>query len=218
MRFDVPVTPDGDEGRELIQDELADPVYHEGRNLLDVILEWIRDAWHSVNQSVEENDVIFVPLVIVLLIIITVVVIIALTRSGFSNTRSALKQSSVVFSEQPLSAEEYRQRSITAASDLKWERALQERFRAIVRSMEERMMFDERPGRTAQEAVAGATSVLPEFADALHLAAQAFDATLYGKQAADAASYEALVALDSSIENARPQATTLSVETIGAAP
>ena len=56
-----------------------------------------------------------------------------------------------------------------------WADAVRERLRAVVRSLEERAVLDERPGRTADEAAAEAGTALPTCADDLRRSARLFD-------------------------------------------
>ncbi|PWS41256.1 hypothetical protein DKT74_28560, partial [Streptomyces sp. ZEA17I] len=90
------------------------------------------------------------------------------------------------------------------AAALRWTEAVQERMRAIVRSLEERALLDPRPGRTADEAAAEAGRVLPDHATRLRSAAREFDDVTYGGRAAGQPAYLALRTLDTELDEAKP--------------
>ena len=81
---------------------------------------------------------------------------------------------------------------------------MRERLRAVVRSLEERAVLDERPGRTADEAAAEAGRALPGCAAGLRSAAVLFDEVWYGGRPAGPESYAALRDLDAQVQAARP--------------
>ena len=65
-----------------------------------------------------------------------------------------------------------------------------ERFRAIVRELEERAVLAEQPGRTAGEAAAAAAGRLPALAAELAAAARLFDDVRYGGRVATPAAHD----------------------------
>lgn len=95
----------------------------------------------------------------------------------------------------------------------RWNQAVQERTRAIVRSLEERALLDPRPGRTADEAAAEASRSLPAHADELRLAVRVFDDVTYGGRTADEPAYRRVEELDSALERTRPTLDTASTGT-----
>ena len=78
------------------------------------------------------------------------------------------------------SAAEHRADAERAAAAGDWEEAVRQRFRALVRALEERDVLDERPGRTADEAAAEAARSMPASAAELAWAARQFDDVAYG--------------------------------------
>lgn len=89
----------------------------------------------------------------------------------------------------------------------RWNQAVQERMRALVRSLEERTLLDPRPGRTADEAAAAAGHALPTYDARLRAAARVFDDVTYGGRSADRAAYLTLLDLDRAVETATPRLT-----------
>lgn len=113
--------------------------------------------------------------------------------------------SAPLFDAGPRTAAEHRATAAAHAAQGHWNRAVQERMRAVVRSLEERALIEPRPGRTADEAAAEAAASLPGHTDRLHTAARQFDDVAYGGRSADEAAYERLAALDEDLERTRPQ-------------
>lgn len=85
------------------------------------------------------------------------------------------------------------------------DRALRERFRAMIRALEQGGLLPTRRSRTADEAVDDTTSVLPpEAHDGMQPAARAFDEVVYGGRAASRADYLQLDQLDRYSQSAPP--------------
>jgi hypothetical protein len=118
--------------------------------------------------------------------------------------RRAPATTAPLFDERPRSAADHRAAAEAHAARSHWTRAVQERMRAIVRSLEERALLDVRPGRTADEAAAEAATGLPGHGDRLRSAARDFDAVTYGGRTADQATYQRLSELDRDLEHTRP--------------
>ncbi|MYX39924.1 DUF4129 domain-containing protein, partial [Streptomyces sp. SID89] len=110
-----------------------------------------------------------------------------------------------LFDDRPRSAADHRAAAEAHAAQGHWSQALQERMRAVVRSLEERALLDTRPGRTADEAAAEAGRTLPGHTDRLHAAARDFDDVTYGGRTATEESYRRIAALDQELEHTRPQ-------------
>ncbi|CAO0832539.1 hypothetical protein SMICM17S_08661 [Streptomyces microflavus] len=106
--------------------------------------------------------------------------------------------------ERGRSAAQHRAAADAHAAALRWTEAVQERMRAIVRSLEERALLDPRPGRTADEAAAEAGRALPDHATRLRSAARDFDDVTYGGRTAGQPTYLALRALDTELDEAKP--------------
>jgi hypothetical protein len=97
-----------------------------------------------------------------------------------------------------------------------WTLAVAERFRAVVRALEERAVLDERPGRTAQEAAEAAAERLPGLAGPLHVAASRFDDVVYGDLPAGPADDAAVRALDEQVSAARAESVAPAEAVAGA--
>nr|WP_202547313.1 DUF4129 domain-containing protein [Streptomyces sp. SID2119] len=118
--------------------------------------------------------------------------------------RSSRTPDALFESDGPRSAAQHRAAADAHAAALRWTEAVQERMRAIVRSLEERALLDPRPGRTADEAATEAGRALPGHATRLRSAARDFDDVTYGGRAAGQPTYLALRALDTELDEAKP--------------
>ena len=68
-----------------------------------------------------------------------------------------------------------------AAAQRDWATAVVERFRAIIRSLDERGALEDYPGMTAHEAATIAAASVIKHADELHRAGALFDSVRYGE-------------------------------------
>jgi hypothetical protein len=135
--------------------------------------------------------------VVILVGLLALGLFLALRRTG--GVRRARPGDAVVFVGRVRDAAEYRTASARAAAAGDFHGAVLDRFRAIVRTLEQRGVLDERPGRTADEAAAEAGSVRPELALGLRRGAGAFDEVAYGGRPGHREVYEALVRLDEAV-------------------
>lgn len=202
--FEVPVEPGPEEARELLVRELAKEEYQDARpgvleSVLQAILDWLAGLIAQLN-GFSPNLGTLVLVVAALLLIGAAVWLVKPRRNARSRAAAEMFDGAV-----PLTADEHRRNSRAAAARGDWDAALTERFRALVRSMEERVVLDPRPGRTADEAAAGIAAAFSTEAGRLRVAANRFDAVRYGKVPATPADLDQLAALDDSLAAASPQ-------------
>ncbi|MCQ0022955.1 DUF4129 domain-containing protein [Streptomyces somaliensis DSM 40738] len=198
--LDVPRVP----AREAAERELSKPVYGEDeRNLLlraaDAFFEWVGDLFDAASGATPGGWV-----GVVVITVIAVALLGALWwRLG--TPRRAPASADPLFAEAPRTAGDHRAAAERYAAAGRWNQAVQERMRAVVRSLEERTVLDPRPGRTADEAAAEAGRALPAHADGLRAAAREFDDVTYGGRTADQHAYRRLKDLDAAVQRARPR-------------
>jgi hypothetical protein len=84
-----------------------------------------------------------------------------------------------------------------------WADAVRERLRAISRELEERVLVDRRPGRTAYELATEAAIALPTAGPMVREAADIFAGIWYGTVQATEADYRRLTEIDTSVRAAR---------------
>ncbi|MEU3049495.1 DUF4129 domain-containing protein [Streptomyces sp. NPDC006984] len=197
---DVPRVP----AREAAERELSDPAYREHEpNLLeralDAFLNWVGELFDGLSGSGPGGVVGLAVFAVVLGFFLTAL----WWRMG--SPRRTATPSDTLFDDGPRSAAQYRASAEEHAAAERWNQALQDRMRALVRSLEERAILTARPGRTADEAATEAGGALPEHAGELRSAARAFDDVTYGGRSADRGMYERLRSLDTAVERTRPR-------------
>ncbi|MFF5427151.1 MULTISPECIES: DUF4129 domain-containing protein [unclassified Streptomyces] len=201
---DVPVDISRVPAREAAERELSDPAYHQNdpsllQRGLNRFWEWLGDLLDEASGAAPGG---------VLGLVVVAVVVLALVAALWwrlgTPRRSPSTSAESLFEDGPRTAAEHRASAARHASAGRWNQAVQERMRAVVRSLEERTLIDPRPGRTADEAAAEAGRSLPSHAEALRLAARAFDDVTYGGRTADEAAYLRLSELDTALERTRP--------------
>ncbi|MGW0791808.1 DUF4129 domain-containing protein [Streptomyces sp. NPDC002911] len=204
---DIPVGTPRVPAREAAQDELSDPRYHEhDPNLLerglDRFWDWVGDLFAGAAGAAPGG-----PLGLVVLVL-------AVAGPGaalwwrLGTPRRTVRTPETLFGGTTRSTADHRTTAAAHAEARRWTEAVQERMRALVRSLEDRAVLDPRPGRTADEAAAEAGRLMPAHADRLRAAARAFDDVTYGGRTADEGAYLTLCTLDLDLEAAKPLLTT----------
>jgi hypothetical protein len=205
--LDVPVEPDADQARSWLRAELANPVYHQGPSLLDRFLTWLWQTLNGAGQAIGNIDPVLAAVVAVS-VVAAAVGIGLLVAGPVRRARTAARASVDVLGDDIRSAAQIRVDADAHAAAGRWDEAVLDRFRAILRALEERTVLDPRPGRTAHEAAELAGIRLPSCADDLRWAGRLFDDVCYGDVAADAAADARLRSLDRTTMATRP--TTLT--------
>jgi len=200
----VPVDLGRDEAAQLARDELAKQVYRDaGPGLVERLVRWLLEqAGRLLDGAAGVSPGGYAGLVVVLLLVAAAVVAVRLKVGPLS--RRATREEAL-FVGRTRTAAQHRAAADAHAATGAWAEAVRERLRAVVRSLEERAVLDERPGRTADEAAAEAGRALPDCAAGLRAAAVLFDEVWYGGRPAGPASYAALRDLDAQVQAARPE-------------
>ncbi len=199
---DVPVDLDRDPARLRAIEELRDPGYAAARpGVVQQVMEWLGQRISDLLDALSgvPGGPLGLLLVIGLVIVLAVVVRLQVGKVG-RTARSAGE----VFTGRRQTADEYRRAAEEAAARGQFADAVRERFRALVRGLEERALLDVRSGRTADEAVAEAGKLLPDLAADLTAAARLFDDVHYGGRPGTEAGYQALTDLDERVRRTRP--------------
>jgi len=202
---EVPVDPDAETARRWAEQELADPIYHRGESLLQVVLRWIQERFAEAQNALSTMDGRSAALVLGSVVIVGVVVTL-LVVGPVRRSRRSQRSSVEVFVDDNRTAAELRRSADTLAAAGRWSEAVLDRFRAILRSLEKRAVVDERPGRTAHEAAVQAAAVLPPCAADLHRASRMFDDVCYGDVEARRDDDAWLRQVDDAVQNTRPVA------------
>lgn len=194
----IPVDPDAETARQWAIEELSKNRYQEhGPSWIQRAWDWILDKLGNLFHLEIDGG----SLAAILIIVAIFVLLFLATRAVVGPVRRSfrIKRSHSVFEDDTRSSSDMRAAANAAASREDWNLAILERFRAIIRSLEERDLIDDRPGVTADEA-AGETGVrFPDVLTRMAGAADLFDRVRYGHDAATQADDEDLRHLDSSL-------------------
>ncbi|MER7698339.1 MULTISPECIES: DUF4129 domain-containing protein [unclassified Streptomyces] len=201
---DIPVDTPRGPAREAAESELSKPMYHENdpnilQRALNQFWDWVAGVFDAAAGAAPGG-----PAGLAVLVVAVLGLAAALWWRLGTPQRSARKAEALFDSDGPRGAAQHRAAAEAHAAALRWTEAVQERMRAIVRSLEERALLDPRPGRTADEAAAEAGRALPEQSARLRAAARSFDDVTYGGRSADQAAYLSLRALDLELDEAKP--------------
>ena len=204
MIASVPVEPGRAEAAQLAREELAKQVYRDaGPGLVERLVRWLLDkAGGLLDDVAGVSPGGYAGLVVVLLLVVVAVVAVRLKVGPLGRQ---VARDEALFTGRARSAAEHRAAADAHAAAGQWADAVRERLRAVVRSLEERAVLDERPGRTADEAAADAGLALPSCADGLRRAARLFDEIWYGGRPAGPESDATLRALDERVRATRPE-------------
>lgn len=202
-----PVTTGRDAAREAARDELSKPVYHQNdpglfQRVLNRFWEWVGDLFDHASGATPGGT-----LGLLAVAVFAALVVAALWWRLGAPRRAVRSAAGSLFDDGIRSAADHRAAAEALAAEGRWNEAVQERMRAVVRSLEERTLLDPRPGRTADEAAAEAAASLPSQADALRAAARTFDDVTYGSRPANEAMYASLRALDQALTRTKPLPT-----------
>ncbi|WNM23870.1 DUF4129 domain-containing protein [Demequina capsici] len=207
----IPVEPGADEARRWAEQELSKADYRQGASLADRIAQWLSDVLNNLLSSDGGGGLTPLGYVLALLVVAALIgAAIAIARPLLARRRT---ERADVLAGEARSASELEAAAQAAASRALWREAVVDRFRAIVRSAEERALIDPRPGRTADEASADTAAVVPAVAHELRLAARVFDEVRYSDRPATESDYAAVSQAADALASARRAPTSVPTPT-----
>ncbi|MFE2517965.1 DUF4129 domain-containing protein [Streptomyces mirabilis] len=211
-----PVTIPRDPAREAAKRELSKRMYHENdpspvQRALNAFWDWVDKLFSAASTATPGGTLGLVVIVVAVLAVVAAL----WWRLGTPHRtpHRTPTSSAALFDDRPRSAAEHRAAAEAHAAQGHWNQAVQERMRAVVRSLEERALLDPRPGRTADEAAAEAGRTLPSHTDRLRAAARDFDEVTYGGRSAGSDTYHRLTELDRDLERTKPVLTSSAQST-----
>lgn len=197
---DVPLQPSRDQAREWAIRELSGRAYQEARpSLINRALSWL---WEHVNGWQSPHSPGASIGAVIAIAVLALVLIWAVRRSGGLH-RNARAQTGAALESRPMTADEHYAAADRAGVAGDWNVAVVERFRAIVRELEERTILNPQHGRTADEIADGAASAVPALGRQFIDAARIFDDVRYGGQTATQAQDGALRELSAQLRGVR---------------
>ncbi|MBO3083882.1 DUF4129 domain-containing protein [Cellulomonas fengjieae] len=200
LASDVPVTPDAETARRWATEELLGAEYHQQASLFSRLLDWLAEQLAGLRTPAALDPLAVLAVVGVVVAVVVVAFLVAgpvrLSRRGASS-RNVLAEDDV------RTAEQIRAAADAAAARGDWALAVLERYRAVVRGLEERAVLEERAARTAHEAALAAAARLPDLGADLVSAGRTFDDVAYGDVPATADDERRLRELDQRVRGTR---------------
>lgn len=192
---------DRDAAHEAAQSELGKPIYPKP-SLSDLLSQWLDDLLYRI---VSEGSAIpggwFTISVLLILLAIAVLVAIRIARRTM-RTRRGTDYS--LFAGAELTAAQHRATAERFAAQGEWAAAIRHRLRAVARQLEETSVLNPVPGRTATELARDAGAAIPELADELLNAANAFNDVTYGERPGTESAYRMIADLDEHLRSRGP--------------
>ncbi|WP_172119741.1 DUF4129 domain-containing protein [Actinomyces faecalis] len=201
LAADVPATPEAEEARQAAVRELSKPVYHERPSLLAQVWEWLVE--HLRLSQVVPGAPAWLSFLIVALAVAVLLALLILLARRFTLASRSRRASASLFNDERDAATLTRAAN-EAAQAGDWTTAVVERFRAIIRSLDERGLIEDYPGMTAHEAAAVSVAALGSLGPELSRAADMFDSVRYGEVVSTAAQDEWMRQLASDIAQVSP--------------
>ena len=209
--------PDAEEARRLLLEELADPRYRAAEpSWFDRAVQAVRD-WFSSLTVPTDGPAVPIAAVIGLLVVVALVVTALLIAGRPSLRRRSALRGSVLAADDGRSSADLRALAEAAAARGDWSEAVIERFRALVRSLDERTLVRASPGTTAHGFARRAEAVFPRSAADLRRTADDFDGVRYLDRPGGPEEYSRVRALDDALAVAAPP-LPLSADPLSGAP
>lgn len=202
MAAEPPVLPGRDEARRWAEEELAKAEYRDAApGWLDSVWADILDWLRSLDGGSGPETTVAAPWIgVAIAVLIGTAVVLARPRLNAKAKRAG----DVFDADATVSADAYRGRAAAAAAAGNWSAAVVDCFRALVRTAEDRALFDARPGRTADEVAHELATPFPSEASRLTEAARTFDGIRYGNESAGQTDYAAVRGLDATLQSLTP--------------
>lgn len=180
---DVPVTPDADEARRWAEEELAKRIYHDQESFLDRlirdVIEFVLNFLGNAGDALSNTPpAVTIGIIVAVLAVLVVVGLLVGGRIQLARARRARRD--VELEADDRSAAELTRAADEAAAAGDLRAAVLQRFRALIRDLDERGLLEDRPGLTAREAARLAAATLPHLADDFASASDLFCDVRYG--------------------------------------
>ncbi|MGO1975305.1 MAG: DUF4129 domain-containing protein [Propionibacteriaceae bacterium] len=209
----VPIDIGRAEARQRAAAELQKSKYGGMPDWLERFLEWLfaladrlANPDVSMTGNPGQNLVVLITGAILLLGLAFII-----WRVGLPRWRQRGKHGTVDI-DSTVAPQDYRSLAEQAAAAQDWAAAVRDRFRAVVRELEDRTILDVRPSRTALEVAHTASRWLPSAREHLDDGADLFNDVVYGERPATAAAYAAMVVVDEAVVAASDHADLDEVE------
>lgn len=179
MILSPPLIPDADSARQQAEEELARGIYHQETGLWDAFVDWLHGLLDQLEMG---NSYLGIPGPVVWALLVGAAIGLVFTLISSRSFRSQARTdrpSSTLF-ENDLPAAKLRSLANDAAARGDWKTAVLERFRSLIRELDERLIIEEYPGLTAHAAAQLAANALPPLGPQFVAASRIFDDVVYG--------------------------------------
>ena len=196
---EVPVDLTRAQAQRLAELELSDPAYRAGQpglieRAIRWLVEWVQEFAQEAGAAAPGGWLGILGLAL----LIVLAVLFVRWRIG-----PVSRAASMTFHVDPgTSAAEYRARAEQLGAAGKWDEAISERMRALVRLSQERGLIDTHPGWTADEVAESVGRRVPGAHTALQHAARAFDDVRYGGRPGSPEAYAQVAGADDQVSAA----------------
>ncbi|MBM7786203.1 DUF4129 domain-containing protein [Tenggerimyces flavus] len=208
--LDPPIDIGREEAARAAREELVKRIYHEDEpGVVSRALQWLYERILEFLAQIASNSPGGYWGIIAVVLLVVLLVILIRWRVG-KLARSRARADAVVFEGRTRTAAEHRSDAEAAALAGDFEKAVRERFRAIVRDLEERTLIDERLGRTAYEVSTEVALVAPDAAEPMRAAATVFDEVCYGSRPGSEHAYGVVKQADEAIRSIRRRAARVA--------
>lgn len=156
-------TPDSDTAQQLAEAELSKAMYDPAPSLFERLIRWFFDRLESVFSQLNpgEGGAGNIAVILVIVLFIIAVIALAMWRAHQTGAASSARVRTVLFDDKRSSKELFAA-ATTAESSNDLNMAVIERFRAIIRLLDERELIRVVPGMTALEAALAGSERLGE--------------------------------------------------------
>lgn len=202
----APLIPDGDEGQQWAEDELAKPEYAQAEpNLLDRIAyelqRFLGDLLGGGGSGGFGPFLLLIAVAIGIGIIVAIVLIWGVPRSA---GRARAVSAELFGDDDVRSAAELRAAAEAHAKRGEWDEAIVLRMRALARGTHERGIIRTPPGTTVQAFARAAAAALPAAAAPIAQSATIFDDVRYLRRPGTASGYATVADADTRTARTRP--------------
>jgi hypothetical protein len=201
IALEPPLDPSGDEARDLLRRELADPSYYDD-NLVERVVDWIG---RTIDGSVEGARGIpsLTWFAITLIVVLLLGALGYLASRARGTARADRGRDGDVLTAEVVTAAQVRARAEQALAEGRYGEAVVEGYRALARRQVERGRLEDSPGVTAHEVAAVLAVEYPEHRERTAAGADLFDAVMYGERPATREQAAGVLDLDVELARAR---------------
>ncbi|MGR2753235.1 DUF4129 domain-containing protein [Agromyces arachidis] len=204
LRLDPPLDPDAPEARRWVLDELAKPEYRAAEpTAFDLFAQAVRDWFANLFDGA--GGLPLPALWLIAALAVALLVAVGVLVFGLPRLRRRAAAPTPLFDDGDVrDADALRRAASAAEASGDWTLAVEERFRAVVRSLVERELVRVHPGTTAHGMAAAAATPFPDRRDRLEAAAADFDAVRYLGRPGSEEQYRRVASLDDDLAASRP--------------